>query len=77
MKSALAARCCRPFCIAIDGSATLKLQSEDGSRTFDALAVRPSSALEAVVDAADEADYAEAVRVYEANLRRFAPDCVT
>ena len=25
----------------------------------------------------DEAVYAEAVRVYEANLRRFAPDCVT
>ena len=55
LKSALAARCCRPFCIAIDGSSTLKLQSEDGARTFDALAVRPSSALAAVVDAADEA----------------------
>ena len=54
MTSALAARCCRPFCIAIDGT-LLKLQSEDGARTFDALAVRPSSALEAVVDAADEA----------------------
>ena len=55
LTSALAARCCRPFCIAIDGSSTLKLQSEDGARTFDALAVRPSSALAAVVDAADEA----------------------
>ena len=54
LKSALAARCCRPFCIAIDGT-LLKLQSEDGARTFDALAVRPSSALAAVVDAADEA----------------------
>ena len=50
LKSALAARCCRPFCIAIDGT-LLKLQSEDGARTFDALAVRPSSVLEAVVDA--------------------------
>ena len=30
-------------------------ESEDGARAFDALAVRPSSALEAVVDAADEA----------------------
>ena len=47
LTSALAARCCRPFCIAIDGT-LLKLQSEDGARTFDALAVRPSSALEAV-----------------------------
>ena len=54
LTSALAARCCRPFCIAIDGT-LLKLQSKDGARTFDALAVRPSSALEAVVDAADEA----------------------
>ena len=54
LKAALAARCCRPFCLAVDGT-LLKLPSEDGARTFDALAVRPSSALAAVVDAADEA----------------------
>ena len=33
--------------------------------------------LDGFVDAADEAVYAEAARVFEANLRRFAPDCVT
>lgn len=55
LRAALAARCCRPFRVAVDGAATLKLPSEDGARTFAALAVRPSRALEAVVDAADEA----------------------
>lgn len=55
LRAVLAARCCRPFRVAVDGSATLKLPSEDGARTFVALAVRPSRALEAVVDAADEA----------------------
>ena len=33
--------------------------------------------LDGFVDAADEAVYAEAARVFEANLRRFAPDCVS
>ena len=33
--------------------------------------------LDGFVDAADEAVYAEAARVFEANLRRFAPGCVT
>ena len=33
--------------------------------------------LDGFVDAADEAVYAEAARVFEANLRRFAPGCVS
>ena len=33
--------------------------------------------LDGFVDAADEAVYAEAARVFAANLRRFAPDCVS
>ena len=55
LRAALDARCCRPFVAVVDGAARLELPSEDGARRFRALAVNDAPALQAVVDAVDDA----------------------